>query len=264
MNTDFRVAVSFTQHPKTKKLIRKLGYKAFYSLINLWSFVSMNKPDGIMTNMDVDDIEIASDWNGECSKFVLALLEHKFIDKIDGVYNIHDWKDHNGYAFYSPQRSEKAKNAAKARWNKKNKNNKLMLSDANSISQASASNAPTPTPTPTPTPKSKEHTAFDNAEFYITKKKRKITGKRLETFMLFWEAFDYKRGKAEATDVWIDLQLTNNIMDKIIIAAKAEAKRRPNLKANGGKPKMAQGWLSGKRWEDEIQKQEPKKQYIED
>ena len=106
-------------------------------------------------------------------------------------------------------------------------------------------------------------TAFDNADFYITKKKRKITGKRLETFMLFWEAFDYKRGKAEATDVWIDLQLTNNIVDKIIIAAEAEAKRRPNLKANGEKPKMAQGWLSGKRWEDETGKQEPKKQYTD-
>ncbi|MCK4463344.1 MAG: hypothetical protein KAU58_03430, partial [Candidatus Omnitrophica bacterium] len=61
----------------------------------------------------------------------------------------------------------------------------------------------------------------------------------------------------------IDLQLTNNIVDKIIIAAEAEAKRRPNLKANGEKPKMAQGWLSGKRWEDETGKQEPKKQYTD-
>ncbi|MCK4328766.1 hypothetical protein KAX02_02880 [candidate division WOR-3 bacterium] len=150
MNTDFRVAVSFSQHPKTKKLMRKLGRGAIYSLINLWSFIAMNKPDGIMTNMDIDDIEIASDWDGECSKFVLALLELKFIDKIGDVYNIHDWKDHNGYAFYSPQRSEKAKNAAKTRWKKKNKTNKLMLNDANSISQASASNAPSPNPSPNP------------------------------------------------------------------------------------------------------------------
>lgn len=112
--------------------------------------------------------------------------------------------------------------------------------------------------------KEKEHTAFDNAEIYITKKKRKITGKRLETFMLFWEAFDYKRGKAEATDVWLDiLTLTDKIVDQIVIAAKAEAKRRPNLRANGDIPKMAQGWLSGKRWEDEIQKQEPKKHYVD-
>ena len=103
----------------------------------------------------------------------------------------------------------------------------------------------------------KKHTAFNNAEFYITKKKRKITGKRLETFMLFWEAFDYKRGKAEAADVWLDiLTLTDKIVNEIIITAKAEAKRRPGLKANGEIPKMAQGWLSGKRWEDETEKQE--------
>ncbi len=99
----------------------------------------------------------------------------------------------------------------------------------------------------------KKPTAFDNAEFYITKKERKITGKRLETFMLFWEAFDYKRGKAEATDVWLDFpSLTNKVVDEIVIAAKIEAKRRPNLKASGKTPKMAQGWLSGKRWEDEV------------
>lgn len=110
----------------------------------------------------------------------------------------------------------------------------------------------------------KEHTAFDNAEFYITKKKRKITGKRLETFMLFWEAFDYKRGKAEATDVWLDIPLTDKIVNEIVAAAKAEAKRRPGLKSNGGKPKMAQGWLSGKRWEDETETiQTPKKIYME-
>jgi hypothetical protein len=103
----------------------------------------------------------------------------------------------------------------------------------------------------------KEHTAFDNADFYITKNKRKITGKRLETFMLFWEAFGYKRGKAEATDTWLDIPtLTDKIVNEIIISAKAEAKRRPGLKSNGGKPKMAQGWLSGKRWEDEIEQKQ--------
>ena len=112
--------------------------------------------------------------------------------------------------------------------------------------------------------KNKEHTAFDNAEFYITKKKRRITGKRLETFMLFWEVFDFKRGKAEATDVWLDIPtLTDKIVNEIVLAAKAEAKRRPDLKSNGGKPKMAQGWLSGKRWEDEAEKQETKKQYVD-
>lgn len=105
-------------------------------------------------------------------------------------------------------------------------------------------------------------TAFDNADFFITKNKRKITGKRLETFMEFWDAFDFKRGRAESADVWLGFsELTNNIVKEIITAAKIEAKRRPGLIANGGKPKMAQGWLSGRRWEDEIYTQAEVKEY---
>jgi hypothetical protein len=132
-----------------------------------------------------------------------------------------------------------------------------MLNDATSNATSNAKQCPLPSPSPSPSPKKKEHTAFDNADFYITKNKRKITGKRLETFMLFWEAFGYKRGKAEATDTWLDIPtLTDKIVNEIIISAKAEAKRRPGLKSNGGKPKMAQGWLSGKRWEDEIEQKQ--------
>ena len=88
--------------------------------------------------------------------------------------------------------------------------------------------------------------------FYATKKGRKLTGKRLETFLRFWEAFDYKSGKAEAAQVWFDMpQLTNGVVDKIMEAARREAANRPTIIAEGRTPKMAQGWLSGRRWEDE-------------
>ena len=97
---------------------------------------------------------------------------------------------------------------------------------------------------------------FENAEQspeeYITKKKQKLTGKRLETFNLFWVAFNDKRGRAEAADSWLDIpKLTNSLVDKIIMAAKAYNENRHKLKANNIIPKMAQGWLSGRRWEDE-------------
>jgi len=152
MNKDFRVSVTITTHCKIKKLMRRLGDRSFYNLIGLWAYVAVNKPDGILTGMNGEDLEIAADWNGECSKLVLALLELKFIDKKDGVYSIHDWENHNGYAFYSEQRSERARNAAKARWNKSNKNKELMLSDAKRMQQASPSNAPSPSPSPSPSP----------------------------------------------------------------------------------------------------------------
>lgn len=99
--------------------------------------------------------------------------------------------------------------------------------------------------------------------FYITKKKRKLNGKRLETFNMFWDAFDYKKGRAEAADSWIDIpQLTDSLVDKILLSAKNEAKKRPDLIQQGKIPKMAQGWLSAKRWEDESYNPEPKKIYV--
>jgi len=118
MNKDFRIAVSFPYHPKTKKLIKKLGGMSVYSLIRLWAFTAMNKSNGVLGDMDIEDIEIAAGWEGECSIFVSALLDLDFMSEVDGVYSIHDWKEHNGYAFYSQQRSEKAKNAAEIRWGK--------------------------------------------------------------------------------------------------------------------------------------------------
>lgn len=110
--------------------------------------------------------------------------------------------------------------------------------------------------------KNKELTSFKKNEednekdFYLTKKKKRLSGKRLETFLQFWEAFDYKKGKAEASDVWFEFPpLTNTVVDKIITVAKREALDRPELISSGKTPKMAQGWLSGRRWEDEPQSQ---------
>jgi len=95
--------------------------------------------------------------------------------------------------------------------------------------------------------------AVDPAEpCYVTKKGRRLTGKRLAAFERFWVAFNYKRGKAEAADAWYDIPaLTDRLVDQIVQAAEAEAKARPSLIAAGHTPKMAQGWISGRRWEDE-------------
>ena len=111
-------------------------------------------------------------------------------------------------------------------------------------------------PTKDTSTKDKEHTAFNNADevdFYLTRKKRKLSGKRLKTFDLFWDSFNYKKGKAEAADSWLDIPvLTDSLVDEIIRTAKIEAENRGKLIEQSKIPKMAQGWLSGKRWEDEI------------
>lgn len=91
-----------------------------------------------------------------------------------------------------------------------------------------------------------------DGQCFLTRKKRKLTGKRLAAFERFWEAFADKRGKAEAADAWLDIpSLTDAIVLDIINGAKGYAKRRHDLLAIGQTPKMAQGWISGRRWEDE-------------
>lgn len=107
---------------------------------------------------------------------------------------------------------------------------------------------------------SADEVGIDGVDFLRTKKGRILKGKRWESFKLFWEAFDYKRGKREAADSWHDIQkLTGALVEEICVAAKKEAERRASLKSAGKTPKMAQGWISSYRWEDEIDDIEVKK-----
>lgn len=86
---------------------------------------------------------------------------------------------------------------------------------------------------------------------YTTKKGRKLKGVNLDRFERFWQAFDYRKGKAEAADAWLDLKPDEDLAEEIISGAEAEANKRPSLIQAGYTPKMAQGWLTGRRWEDE-------------
>lgn len=99
-----------------------------------------------------------------------------------------------------------------------------------------------------PSPVGEEHAG----EVWVSKRKRKLEGKRLETFKRFWSAFDYKAGRAEAIDAWLDIpKLTASMVETIVAAAEREAKARAELRKQGRTPIMAQGWLTARRWEDE-------------
>lgn len=121
MNTDIRLSVGFWGHPKTIKLTRKLGLEGVRSLQVLWLWTTANKPDGHLTDMDADDIEIAADWRGEVGAFIAACVG-PWIDKNeDGSFSIHDWEEHNHWQAQANARSEKARAASKARWEKEPK-----------------------------------------------------------------------------------------------------------------------------------------------
>lgn len=85
------------------------------------------------------------------------------------------------------------------------------------------------------------------------KSRGKLHGKRLIAFFQFWETFNYKKAMREAASAWQQLPpLLNGDLEKILAGAKREADSRPDIIAAGRTPKMAQGWISGRRWEDEV------------
>ncbi len=96
-------------------------------------------------------------------------------------------------------------------------------------------------------------TVGEQEPFYLTKKKRKLKGKRLDAFNSFWTAFEFPKGKAEAADAWLDIPtLTEPLVEEIVKAAEAEAANRAAAIADGRTPKWAQGWITGRRWEDKV------------
>lgn len=147
-NMDFRITTDALDHPKIVKLQRICGEHGVLCLFRLWAFTARYHPRGDLNNMTDEDIEIASKWNGKPGVFFAALIKYRMLDEMLGAYSVHDWQEHNAYAFHAPERSEKARNAARVRWE----------SDEDTHGNASSnahSNAPSPNPSPKPNPNPK-------------------------------------------------------------------------------------------------------------
>ncbi len=111
MATDARIAVGLPSHPKTKKLIKRLGQASAWNLVCLILWAASNRSDGNLCGMSVEDIELSADWQGADGALVEALVAVRFLDEVDGSFVLHDWQEHNPWAAGADMRS------AKARWN---------------------------------------------------------------------------------------------------------------------------------------------------
>ena len=116
MNTDIRLNVGFATHPKTVKLIRRLGYEGAFSLVALWTWAAQNRNSGVLSDMDDEDVSIAAVWNGEPETFVETLLALRFLERRDEVLHLHDWPEHQAYVVQEPIRRARGQKAALARW----------------------------------------------------------------------------------------------------------------------------------------------------
>jgi hypothetical protein len=119
MADDARISTALPKHFKTLKLKRRLGAPGCWSLVCLFLWVAENKPSGDLTGMSDEEIEIVGQWEGELGAFAAELVSVGFLDGDDGARTVHDWQEHNPWAFYRPQRVENAKKAIAIRWGKK-------------------------------------------------------------------------------------------------------------------------------------------------
>lgn len=93
-------------------------------------------------------------------------------------------------------------------------------------------------------------------ELEVDKQVKKKHIKKEILFEEFWNSFDHKVGKDGALKSWFKIVgLDQDLADQIIQGAKNYAiYRKTVLKPNNSTSKMAQGWLTDKRWEDELPK----------
>lgn len=166
--SDARISTGLPAHPKTVKLVRRLGESGGWRLVCLFLWTAANRPDGDLSGMTKEDIEIAAGWTGNPDQFVDALVSVGFLDGREGEYLIHDWAEHNPWAASAGDRSLKSQWIAVKRHHGEAEADRKVpayaairnaagtksdaASNAGSMPEASKNDAPSPSPTPSPLP----------------------------------------------------------------------------------------------------------------
>ena len=105
-----------------------------------------------------------------------------------------------------------------------------------------------------PVPHRPSRSGVDGGQpFYVSAKGRRLSGQALADFEAFWDAYGYRRGKAEAADMWLAAtRKAPELVPVIIRTARAAAVEHEELAARvKGRIRMyAENWLQGRRWED--------------
>ena len=122
MSTDIRLNISWYTSLKRKSLIRRLGHRGVTAIIDLWLYTAQHKPDGNLAGLSDDDIAEAAQYDGDSKEFLQAIGPKPdglgFLDGNSNGYKVHEWKEHNPWAYHSKARSKAAKKAVEERWRK--------------------------------------------------------------------------------------------------------------------------------------------------
>jgi hypothetical protein len=194
--------------------------------------------------MDEADIALDAQWDGDPAQFCKALCDVGFLDRAeDGTYSIHDWQDHQPFAFYSDERVQRAKELAAIRWHKKQGGKELVTeSMRDACGTHTLGNAPIPSPIPSPIPK------HIHAQPCCASNR---------SFDRFWKAYPKKRAKQDAVKAWGKLTPDDQLVSVILTAIEKQKQSVDWQKERGQFIPYPAGWLRGKRWEDELLEVKP-------
>lgn len=120
-------------------------------MIRLWLYAADRHTKGVLEGMNQDDLEDVAGWTGIRGVFAEYTIRTRWIDKSDdGTLSIHDWKEHQPWVFHSDKRSEAAKAAISARW-ERIKNQSVNSHRIRGVYGANTErNTPSPIPSPLP------------------------------------------------------------------------------------------------------------------
>lgn len=277
-NADVRLSTTLKGHPKITKIQRRLQTPAGpLGIIYLWMFAAAEKPDGDLTGMSDEDIEIAAGWDGEPGAFVRAAAEVRFLDGGPGAYTLHDWAEHQPWAVGSEDRSESAKWAALCKRYGRAGAAERMPEYANRMRPAPDAHAPrtraarepdaddvrtgcpvsdTDTDTVSDTGKPPQPPAPAAATKRRKASRPPVGGEEYSPgFQRFWAVYpDGKRSKkAEAWAVW-QRDKMEEFADTIVRDVETRKKMHWKwIKEGGAFIEGAQVYLNGRRWNDDIE-----------
>ena len=106
MNKDIRVAISFFNHRKTRRLHSKYGEAGVLGLLRIWAYAAESRSSGYLTDMTDEDIALEAQHTGNASEFVAFLIDPcKWIDRTENGLYLHDWHIHQKIQkrWYSPR-----------------------------------------------------------------------------------------------------------------------------------------------------------------
>ena len=260
LHMDIRVNVSFINHRKRKKLRMLIGPCATDCLLDLWLSTAMNHPSGVLDGMKPIDIALECNFEGDPNALVSALIDCGLIEIVDGVYQLHDWQEHQAYVITAPTRISKARKAAAARWGvqddapsmpqvcSKHATSMLqaMLNDESSNAKSEIEQCPLHYST-------LHDSTLQNTFVPCGTDKPSLDKKADSDFEAFWKEYPRKDGKKKAQEAWNKNKKHFPSMEYLISKLNRQKESLKWQKNNGQFIPMPTTWINGHRWLDEVE-----------